>query len=38
MKKEYLFGIIGLVLGIFIMGLTAYRAAPGMMLKEAESN
>ncbi len=38
MKKEYVFGIIGLVLGVLIMGLTAYRAAPGMMLKEAESN
>ncbi len=37
MKKEYLFGIIGLVMGIVLTGFYAYKAAPGMMLKEAES-
>lgn len=37
MKKEIIFGIAGLVIGIFFTTLFAYKAAPGMMLKEAES-
>lgn len=37
MKKEYLFGVIGLVIGIVLTGFLAYKAAPGMMLKEAQS-
>ncbi len=36
-KKDYLFGIIGMVFGIMLTGFFAYKAAPGMMLKEAES-
>jgi len=37
MRKEIIFGIVGLVAGILLTSLFAYRAAPGMMLKEAES-
>ncbi len=38
MRKEILFGIGGLIIGILLTGLLAYKSAPGMMLKEAESN
>ncbi len=38
MKKEYLFGIAGLVAGMILTGFLAYKSAPSMMLKEAESN
>ncbi len=37
MKKEFIFGIAGLVIGIVLTSFMAYKAAPGMMLKEAES-
>ncbi|GEM_PF-191150 len=37
MKKEFVFGIAGLFIGILFTSLMAYKAAPGMMLKEAES-
>ena len=37
MKKELLYGIAGLVAGILLTGVLAYKSAPGMMMKEAES-
>ena len=37
MKKEFLFGLAGLIIGIVLTGLFAYKSAPGMMLKESES-
>ncbi len=37
MKKEFLFGAAGLIIGIIITMIFAYKAAPGMMLKEAQS-
>ncbi len=37
MKKEFLYGIAGLVLGILLTGFLSYKMAPGMMMKEAES-
>ncbi len=37
MKRAYLFGAIGLVAGILITLFITYKAAPGMMLKEAQS-
>ena len=38
MKKEYLFALTGLVIGIALTMFFAYKAAPGMMIKEAKSN
>ncbi len=37
MRKEFLFGIAGLIIGIVLTGFFAYKSAPGMMLKESES-
>jgi uncharacterized protein (DUF302 family) len=37
MKKGLLFGVIGLVLGAGIAMLVAYKAAPSLMMKEAQS-
>ncbi len=37
MKKEFVYGIAGLVVGILLTGMLAYKSAPGMMMKEAES-
>jgi len=37
MKRAYLFGALGLVAGILITLFVSYKAAPGMMLKEAQS-
>jgi uncharacterized protein (DUF302 family) len=37
MKKEYIFAIAGIGIGIALTLFFAYQAAPGMMLKEAES-
>lgn len=37
MKKEYIFAIAGLGIGIALTLFFAYKAAPGMMMKEAES-
>ena len=37
MKKNLMFGVIGLVVGAFIMMIFIYNAAPGMMLLENQS-
>ncbi len=37
MKREFIFAIAGLVIGIVLTSFMAYKSAPGMMLKEAES-
>lgn len=37
MKKQILFGLAGLLAGIVLTGLVAYKAAPGMMMNEAVS-
>ena len=37
MKKEFLYAIAGLVVGILLTGLLSYKMAPGLMMKEAES-
>lgn len=37
MKKGLLYGLTGFVAGILLMALFAYKSAPSMMMKEAES-
>ena len=37
MRKEFIFGLIGLIGGILLTTLVAYKAAPSMMMKEAVS-
>ncbi len=37
MKPEYVYGLIGLLAGVVLMGLFAYKSAPSMMMKEALS-
>ncbi len=34
MKKQYVFGIIGLLLGVLVTGFAMYKMAPGMMMME----
>ena len=37
MKKNLMFGVIGLIVGAFIMMIVIYNVAPGMMLLEDQS-
>jgi uncharacterized protein (DUF302 family) len=37
MKPEFVYGLIGLLAGVVLMGLFAYKSAPSMMLKETLS-
>lgn len=37
-KQQILYALVGLIAGIVLTSLLAYKSAPGMMLKEAESN
>lgn len=37
MKKELIYGIGGLLIGMILMGLLAYRSAPSMLMKEKVS-
>lgn len=37
MKRHYVFGLLGLVAGILLTGLFAFKSAPSMMMKEAVS-
>ena len=37
MKKEILFGLVGLVIGVLLTFAVVYKTAPGMMLLESES-
>ena len=37
MKPEYVFGLIGLLAGVLLTGILAYKSAPSMLLKEALS-
>jgi uncharacterized protein (DUF302 family) len=37
MKNEIIYGVAGILAGVLLMGLLAYKSAPSMMMKEATS-